>query len=381
PWLVFIDADVAVHADTLSRIVATVDEQPAITAVVGTYDEAPPAPGFHSQYRNLLHRYTHLSGAGEAHTFWAGCGAVDRGAFLSVGGFDERRYGRPQVEDIELGYRLRDAGGRILLQPDIQATHLKQWSFLGGLRTDLWDRGVPWVELLLERRLMTRAGTLNVKGGERTKTGLVGLSLLLAGVALATRDVAPAVLAGMLLAAVAVSNWRQVVWFARRRGGGFALLVVLMSIWYYSISGVCVVVAGTRYVMAGRGRSSSGGRRMEDTQKGSIESFPRTMLPMHKAAFGVATGAVAAIVVFVATVITVLRGQQSDFGIHLLSQYFAGYTVTWRGAFIGAAWAGFTGFVMGWFVAFARNATIAVLLTVIRTRAELAQTRDFLDHI
>jgi hypothetical protein len=102
---------------------------------------------------------------------------------------------------------------------------------------------------------------------------------------------------------------------------------------------------------------------------------------MHKAAFGLATAVVAAVVVLVATAITIARRPASDFGIQLLSQYFAGYSVTWPGAFIGAAWAGFTGFVMGWFVAFARNVSVAVLVSVVRTRAELAQTRDFLDHI
>jgi hypothetical protein len=36
---------------------------------------------------------------------------------------------------------------------------------------------------------------------------------------------------------------------------------------------------------------------------------------------------------------------------------------------------------MGWFLAFCRNLLLAVKLFVVRTRAELSQTRDFLDHI
>jgi hypothetical protein len=105
------------------------------------------------------------------------------------------------------------------------------------------------------------------------------------------------------------------------------------------------------------------------------------LLPMHKAAFGVATGSAAALVVFVATIMSIGRIQAGDFGIYLLSQYFAGYSVSWPGAFIGAAWAGFVGFVTGWFTAFTRNVSVGILLTVIRTRAELAQASDFLDHI
>jgi hypothetical protein len=36
---------------------------------------------------------------------------------------------------------------------------------------------------------------------------------------------------------------------------------------------------------------------------------------------------------------------------------------------------------MGWFVAFCRNLAIATSIFITRTRAELSQTRDFLDHI
>ena len=84
-WLVFIDADVRVHRDTLQRIADAVRREPGLTAVFGSYDAHPAAPGLLSEYRNLLHRYVHLRGAGEAETFWAGCGAVRRETFESAG--------------------------------------------------------------------------------------------------------------------------------------------------------------------------------------------------------------------------------------------------------------------------------------------------------
>ena len=111
------------------------------------------------------------------------------------------------------------------------------------------------------------------------------------------------------------------------------------------------------------------------------EPLARALLPMHKAAFGIATGVALALVVFLATILSIARLQPADFGIHLLAQYFVGYSVSLRGAFIGAAWAGFVGFVAGWFTAFTRNVSVGILVTVVRARAELAETRDFLDHI
>jgi hypothetical protein len=38
-------------------------------------------------------------------------------------------------------------------------------------------------------------------------------------------------------------------------------------------------------------------------------------------------------------------------------------------------------FVAGWFVAFCRNLALAISAFMIRTRAEIEQTRNFLDHI
>lgn len=103
--------------------------------------------------------------------------------------------------------------------------------------------------------------------------------------------------------------------------------------------------------------------------------------PLHKAAFGAAIGAACALLVFSATVVSLLRDPEQRAPLYLLQHYFTGYSVSWGGALIGATWAGFTGFVFGWFTAFCRNLILAVSLFVIRTRAELAETRDFLDHV
>jgi hypothetical protein len=121
------------------------------------------------------------------------------------------------------------------------------------------------------------------------------------------------------------------------------------------------------------------------TQAGAVaqsESEPVVaFLPLHKMALGIAFGVAAALVVFLMTAIYIVRNPQGAPDISLLRNYFAGYSVSWAGAFIGAAWAGFTGFVCGWFLAFVRNFALATQLVLLRARAELQQTRDFLDHI
>jgi hypothetical protein len=48
---------------------------------------------------------------------------------------------------------------------------------------------------------------------------------------------------------------------------------------------------------------------------------------------------------------------------------------------IGAAWGFAVAFIAGWFAAFCRNLALAISAFMIRTKAELASTREFLDHI
>lgn len=102
--------------------------------------------------------------------------------------------------------------------------------------------------------------------------------------------------------------------------------------------------------------------------------------PLDKRAFGVAIGTVTGLGIFAVTAIDLLRGKPW-WALWLLAQYFVGYSLTWKGALIGLLWGFAVGFCAGWFVAFTRNLALAISLFIIRTRAELDTSRDFLDHI
>ena len=150
--LVFVDADVVVRADAVARIREAMSSEGGPDALFGSYDDSPEHPGAVSGFRNLLHHYVHQSAPGAASTFWAGLGAVRREAFERVGGFDEQAYSKPSIEDIELGMRLSQAGAQIVLDPGLQGTHLKRWTFVDMVRTDVLRRGAPWVALLAASR-------------------------------------------------------------------------------------------------------------------------------------------------------------------------------------------------------------------------------------
>lgn len=146
PVLMFFDADTEVHSDTVTLLLGRLENDATLDAVIGSYDTAPSAPGLVSRFRNLLHCFVHHQSAGEASTFWSGCGAVRRGCFEALGGFDES-YTQPSIEDVEFGCRLHAAGSRIYLDPRAQVRHSKDFSLFTMVRTDLWQRAVPWAQL------------------------------------------------------------------------------------------------------------------------------------------------------------------------------------------------------------------------------------------
>lgn len=112
-----------------------------------------------------------------------------------------------------------------------------------------------------------------------------------------------------------------------------------------------------------------------------ISAMLYAFAPLHKRAFGIAVGSAGATFMILLTLAGMSMPGAREFPLYLLGQYFRGYSVTWTGVFVGAFWGFAVAFVAGWFVAFCRNLALAISAFMIRTRAELASTREFLDHI
>lgn len=147
----FIDADVTLHPETIGKVESYFQQQPSLAALIGSYDDAPGATNFLSQYKNLFHHYTHQVSSSTASTFWGACGAIRSTVFHATNGFDES-YRKPCIEDIELGYRLKRAGHSICLCKDVQVKHLKRWEPMSLLRAEILYRALPWTELILRDR-------------------------------------------------------------------------------------------------------------------------------------------------------------------------------------------------------------------------------------
>lgn len=233
-WLVDSDVIAAVGgAELIRRAFA----DPAVHAVFGSYDNRPDGQQLLSKYKNLAHRYHHQHAKRDATTFWAGCGAVRKSAFLDVGGFDVETYKVPSIEDIELGYRITRAGGRIIVEPDLLGKHLKVWTFTNIVHTDIFRRALPWARLMIAREGIV--DDLNTGMMERVRAGVAGLFGLAVLSLLVNFSLWPIALG--MFALIFIVNWDFVRFLNRNGGVVFTVLSMIFHQLYYIYSALAFV--------------------------------------------------------------------------------------------------------------------------------------------
>jgi protoporphyrinogen oxidase len=109
-----------------------------------------------------------------------------------------------------------------------------------------------------------------------------------------------------------------------------------------------------------------------------ISAFAR----LDKFAFAVSVGTVSGLAVFLATLILILKGGQVvGPTMNLLGQYFAGYSVTTRGALIGFGYAFLWGFILGWLFAYLRNIVAGLYVFRIIKERDYSTFKNFIDYI
>jgi glycosyltransferase involved in cell wall biosynthesis len=234
----FIDADVVVN-NNVADILKKEFKKDGVVAVFGSYDDTPPAQNFLSQYKNMVHHFYHQNASRNASTFWSGCGAIKRKEFIALGGFDIVQFKFPSVEDIELGYRIRNAGGRISLVPELQCKHLKVWRFINLVHTEFFRRALPWSRLLIRQGQLTN--DLNVGVGERLRAGLSILLVLSSFASVLGLLTWWAPLAILIIALLANSGF--INFFYHKKGAIFTCCGFLYHQFYYLYSSIAFAFA------------------------------------------------------------------------------------------------------------------------------------------
>ncbi|MEM7334022.1 MAG: glycosyltransferase family 2 protein [Chloroflexota bacterium] len=232
--LLFIDADVMVQPGTVGHAVATMQANPQLAACFGSYDDNPSEQNLLSQYRNLQHHYVHQTSENDASTFWSGCGMIRAHIFEELGGFNTLTPGRPSIEDIELGQRLKQAGYSIQLEKLLLVKHLKHWTLGTVLQTDIRDRAWPWTRLIVQEGNIPNDLNLQISQRLSTLALFAGVLLLLLGV------LQPYIWLG-LFPIMGILFWLNRPFYTflqEKRGVGFLLRAVWIHWLYFLYSGL-----------------------------------------------------------------------------------------------------------------------------------------------
>ena len=122
--------------------------------------------------------------------------------------------------------------------------------------------------------------------------------------------------------------------------------------------------------------------REEPEREAALERlFAGAFARMDKLGLATALGSVSGFLIFLATIWLVIKGGDVvGPRLQLLNQYFLGYSVTVKGAFVGMAYGFFWTFLFGWLFAYLRNFFFAFQIYRIKRKLELLQFKDFLDH-
>ena len=247
----FVDSDVAVKKDSVARIANVFRNNTDIAAVFGSYDDNPLEKNFVSQYKNIFHHFIHQQSSEEAVTFWAGCGAIRSKVFHEMGGFNEKLYSIPSIEDIELGSRMKRKRYRIWLDKKLQVKHLKKWNLFSLLSTDIFHRAIPWTRLMLENREIIN--DLNLQASQKISASLVGLAMVI--LPFVFFELRLFYIVFILLGLVIILNRKLYGFFLQRKGLKFTLMAFPLHLLYFLYSGITFVLCSLGVFLKRRGLS------------------------------------------------------------------------------------------------------------------------------
>jgi glycosyltransferase involved in cell wall biosynthesis len=130
--IVFIDSDVLIPLDALSRIGKATEKYDGAIGIQSKYC------GFNntaSKYKNQWMRWTFLKLKSPVSLFYTSLAGIKRSAFIESGGFDER-YKMPSIEDTVFGNKLAQLGFKIHIDKQLEYIHKRRYSLFDILKTD-----------------------------------------------------------------------------------------------------------------------------------------------------------------------------------------------------------------------------------------------------
>lgn len=133
--LLFLDSDVVISANAVGEIITTFENKD-IDAVVGLYSPPTANSNLCTAYKNLWIRYSYLCSMPSIDWIFGAVSAIRKDVFSMADGFKNELAVKAGIDDLELGKRLNKMNYHIILNPNVEGQHLKQFTLRSLLRND-----------------------------------------------------------------------------------------------------------------------------------------------------------------------------------------------------------------------------------------------------
>lgn len=155
--LFFTDSDCVVNTHTLSVIRRAMATGSPDELIGGTYTLQPFDGRFFSRFQSVFIHYSETKYLRTPDYLATHALAMDANTFRQSGGFSESFL--PILEDVEFSHRMRHAGKRLHIEPQLQVQHIFNYSLFDSLRNAM-RKTKYWVMYSLRNRdLLSDSGT------------------------------------------------------------------------------------------------------------------------------------------------------------------------------------------------------------------------------
>ncbi len=245
--LFFTDADCLLQEDTLSIAGKTLAGEGPDVVLGGTYTPIPYDRRFFSVFQSVFINYAETKNADRPDYIATHAMVIDARTFRENNGFAEEFL--PILEDVEFSHRLRRAGYRLRMDPQLQVRHIFNFSVLGSLRNAL-RKSLYWTIYSLARGdLLADSGTASTE--LKINVGTYALGALLLLLAFSTGRPLFLLFLPLLIAFNLFSNRGLIRALSSTGGPGFAVAATLYYVLAYPAAvGTGALLGALRYLAA-----------------------------------------------------------------------------------------------------------------------------------
>ena len=130
--LFFTDADCLLNKTTLRLVKQHMCLADDNLVIGGSYSAQPYDDHFYSRFQSVFIRYSENKHASSPDYVATHAMAIKASTFQASGGFNEKM--GPMLEDVEFSHRLRRAGVRLQILPELQVQHIFNYSLMDSWR-------------------------------------------------------------------------------------------------------------------------------------------------------------------------------------------------------------------------------------------------------